>query len=214
MDPGWKTYWKSPGDAGFAQEISWENSSNIKNLEIKWPTPIEFEILGLKSIGYKDKVIFPLIIDLIDPNKKTQINISTNYLVCKDICLPGKGNLQLDIPSGKAISSKYFFDLEKSISKLPQKNINLEAISNIDIVTNKNNEFIIVNVEASTELIFNNPKIYLHTSYGLPFIEPIFEYSLDYKTLKASFYFNKELINSQFMDISVTSTPKDYFKLL
>tara|TARA_Y100000590_G_scaffold463244_1_gene629530 strand:- start:2241 stop:4280 length:2040 start_codon:yes stop_codon:yes gene_type:complete len=210
MDPGWKTYWKSPGDAGFAQEISWENSSNIKNLEIKWPTPIEFEILGLKSIGYKDKVIFPLIIDLIDPNKKTQINISTNYLVCKDICLPGKGNLQLDIPSGKAISSKYFFDLEKSISKLPQKNINLEAISNIDIETKKNNEFIIVNVEASTELIFNNPKIYLHTSYGLPFIEPILEYSLDYKTLKAFFYFNKELINSQFMDISVLIKDKKH----
>ena len=25
MEPGWKTYWKSPGDGGFAQTISWDN---------------------------------------------------------------------------------------------------------------------------------------------------------------------------------------------
>ena len=30
MEPGWKTYWKSPGDGGFAQSLSWENSTNVK----------------------------------------------------------------------------------------------------------------------------------------------------------------------------------------
>ena len=45
MEPGWKTYWKSPGDGGFAQSLSWENSTNVKNVNILWPTPIEFEIL-------------------------------------------------------------------------------------------------------------------------------------------------------------------------
>ena len=49
MEPGWKTYWKSPGDGGFAQTISWDNSTNVKNVNILWPTPIEFEILGLTS---------------------------------------------------------------------------------------------------------------------------------------------------------------------
>ena len=60
MDPGWKTYWKSPGDGGFAQSISWENSTNVKNVNILWPTPIEFEILGLTSLGYQNDIIFPL----------------------------------------------------------------------------------------------------------------------------------------------------------
>ncbi len=40
MQPGWKTYWKSPGDGGFAQNISWENSSNISDVKSLWPTPI------------------------------------------------------------------------------------------------------------------------------------------------------------------------------
>ena len=34
MEPGWKTYWKSPGDGGFAQTISWDNSTNVKDINI------------------------------------------------------------------------------------------------------------------------------------------------------------------------------------
>ena len=26
MEPGWKTYWQSPGDGGFSQELSWSKS--------------------------------------------------------------------------------------------------------------------------------------------------------------------------------------------
>ena len=54
LDPGWKTYWKSPGGGGFPQKILWNNSSNVENLKIYWPTPTEFEILGLKSLGYEE----------------------------------------------------------------------------------------------------------------------------------------------------------------
>ena len=49
LEKDWKTYWKSPGGGGFPQKILWENSSNVKNLEIEWPRPLEFEILGLSS---------------------------------------------------------------------------------------------------------------------------------------------------------------------
>ena len=36
------------------------NQEILKTLEIKWPIPKQFEILGMKSIGYANKVIFPL----------------------------------------------------------------------------------------------------------------------------------------------------------
>ena len=44
LEPGWKTYWKSPGGGGFPQKIVWNNSNNIKDIAIDWPTPKEFEI--------------------------------------------------------------------------------------------------------------------------------------------------------------------------
>ena len=60
LKKGWKTYWLSPGEGGFPQNIDWSKSNNVKNVEIIWPTPQEFEILGFKSLGYSDEVVFPL----------------------------------------------------------------------------------------------------------------------------------------------------------
>jgi suppressor for copper-sensitivity B len=79
MEPGWKTYWKSPGDGGFAQSLSWENSTNVKNVNILWPTPIEFEILGLTSLGYQNNVIFPLEIELEDELKNTFFKFTCKF---------------------------------------------------------------------------------------------------------------------------------------
>ena len=115
LEEEWKTYWKSPGGGGFPQKIIWNNSSNVKDIKILWPEPIEFEILGLKSIGYKDKVIFPLIVDLEDNQKQTNLNLNINYLVCKDVCIPGSADIFLNIPSGDGEYTDYFFEIEKGV---------------------------------------------------------------------------------------------------
>ena len=80
LQKGWKTYWRSPGDGGFPQKIDWSESKNIKNIEILWPTPEEFEILGVHSIGYIDEVIFPLKISLKDMRKEVSL---FRYVVLK-----------------------------------------------------------------------------------------------------------------------------------
>ena len=113
LEPGWKTYWKSPGGGGFPQKILWNNSINIKDIIIDWPKPKDFEILGLTSLGYEEKVIFPLTVKLKDPNKLTEINLNTNYLVCKDICIPGNANLFLQIKPGNGELVNFFMKLKK-----------------------------------------------------------------------------------------------------
>ena len=76
LEPEWKTYWKSPGGGGFPQELSWNKSTNVSSIDIDWPIPSEFEILGIKSIGYQEKVIFPLTVHLIDPYQPTSISLT------------------------------------------------------------------------------------------------------------------------------------------
>ena len=46
MEPGWKTYWKSPGDGGFPQTLIWDESKNVKEITLQWPKPKEFENKG------------------------------------------------------------------------------------------------------------------------------------------------------------------------
>ena len=124
MEPGWKTYWKSPGDGGFAQNISWDNSSNVKNVNILWPTPVEFEILGLNSLGYDNNVIFPLEIEIEDEFQDTYINLHISYLICKHICIPGDARVFLDIPFGEKKTTDNYFNIERALSLLPDKDLN------------------------------------------------------------------------------------------
>ena len=201
LQDGWKTYWESPGEGGFPQEINWSNSINIKNLQIEWPTPKEFEILGMKSIGYSDHVIFPLKIYLEDESKLTKVILDINYLVCKDICIPGNVHLELDIPLGESNLTKYSFILEKAISKLPQKNIEFSFLESSQIKAYSNKDFISIEYSAVANSFFSNPSIFINTKFGLPIKDPIKKLSANSKYFNAQFIFEKSLIKDDIIDI-------------
>ena len=203
MKPGWKTYWQSPGDGGFAQNISWENSTNIEKVEIKWPMPLEFEILGLQSLGYENEVIFPLLLKFKDKKELTNLDLSINYLTCKDICIPGNARIFLPIPAGLAKTTKYHHILEKTTSNLPQTNLELSSISNVEVKAFKNEKDVLIEIKAKTFQKFNNTKIFLHTPFGLPVVNNSFQYSADYKTLISSFNFDKKFFSKENFEIKV-----------
>ncbi len=203
LEDEWKTYWKSPGGGGFPQKIIWNNSSNVKDIKILWPEPIEFEILGLKSIGYKDKVIFPLIVDLEDNQKQTNLNLNINYLVCKDVCIPGSADIFLNIPSGDGDYTDYFFEIEKVLSTTLNNNIDFTPISNFSFKAIENNNSVIFDIEISTTSFFDDPKIFIHTPFGLPVVEPINNYSLDFQKLNTSLYYSADQFNEKKFPIEI-----------
>ena len=203
LEEEWKTYWKSPGGGGFPQKIIWNNSSNVKDIKILWPEPIEFEILGLKSIGYKDKVIFPLIVDIKDNQKQTNLNLNINYLVCRDICIPGNADIFLDLPSGDGEYTDYFFEIEKVLSTTLNNNIDFTPISNFSFKAIENSNDVIFDIEISTTSFFDDPKIFIHTPFGLPVVEPINNYSLDFQKLNTSFNFRLDQFNEKKFPIEI-----------
>ena len=203
LQEGWKTYWQSPGDGGFPQEIDWSNSFNIKTLEIEWPTPMQFEILGMQSIGYSDHVIFPLKIVLENESLLTTIILDINYLVCKDICIPGNAHLELNIPSGKSNLTQHSFILEKAISNIPQKSLELSFLEVSEIKAYSNDDFISIEYSAIAKKIFSSPSVFLHTKFGLPVNDPIINLSANSKNLDAQFIFNKVLINDDIIDTQI-----------
>lgn len=66
LGPGWKTYWKSPGDAGLPTEFDWSGSSNLVEAEVQWPAPSRLSILGFETVGYTHEVLFPVRIKVRD----------------------------------------------------------------------------------------------------------------------------------------------------
>src|ERR1700674_3654598 len=60
LGPGWKTYWRYPGDSGVPPRFGFERSDNVATVAVLFPAPHGFSDDGGWSIGYKDRVILPL----------------------------------------------------------------------------------------------------------------------------------------------------------
>ena len=210
LEPGWKTYWKSPGGGGFPQKIIWNNSINIKDIIIDWPTPKDFEILGLTSLGYEEKVIFPLTVKLKNHNELTEINLNTNYLVCKDICIPGNANLFLKIQPGNGEFSEFFHEIEKIRSTLPIQDINISSLTKFDTKIKKYSDKIEINVIAETSKSFLNTNIFLHTPFGLPVVKSLNNYSLNLNKINSSFTFNADQFSKDSFPLEVLLYDKNH----
>lgn len=94
---GWKTYWRKTGNTGIPLSIEWLAKNNFQDYEIHWPNPSIVEMAGEQSIGYTDRVIFPL---QIKPEKSGMpiSGIGTIFMgVCKDVCIPVFEEISIDL---------------------------------------------------------------------------------------------------------------------
>ena len=88
LAPGWKTYWRAPGDAGIPPEFDWSGSSNISAAALVWPTPEVFHLDGLRSIGYKHQLVLPVILTPKEPGQPIRLSGRIDFGVCSDVCIP------------------------------------------------------------------------------------------------------------------------------
>lgn len=88
LAPGWKTYWRSPGEAGIPPQFDWSGSNNLRGVGITWPAPKLYPQNGMTTIGYKDALILPLSISPRKGNKPVKLRATLDIGVCSDICVP------------------------------------------------------------------------------------------------------------------------------
>jgi DsbC/DsbD-like thiol-disulfide interchange protein len=102
LDPGWKTYWRYPGDSGVPPTLDFAGSQNVKSVTTLWPAPERFaDGGGGYSIGYHGDVVLPLRIVPDDAGKPSSLRLKLGYAVCGKLCVPAQADLDLTL-SGKA----------------------------------------------------------------------------------------------------------------
>ncbi len=94
MAPGWKTYWRSPGDAGIPPSFDWSGSENLRAVHFHWPRPHVFTLNGMTTVGYKNDLILPIEVIPVDPSQPVRLKATVDLGVCDDICIPA--SLTLD----------------------------------------------------------------------------------------------------------------------
>ncbi len=88
LAPEWKTYWRSPGDAGIPPLFNWSGSENLAAVRFHWPRPQVFSINGMQSIGYKHELVLPIELTAKDPSRPIQLRATVDLGICRDICMP------------------------------------------------------------------------------------------------------------------------------
>jgi DsbC/DsbD-like thiol-disulfide interchange protein len=99
LAPGWKTYWRSPGDAGIPPTFDWSGSENVKSVRLHWPAPEVFEANGMQTIGYHERLVLPVEITPKDPSRPVRLSVVMALGVCDEICLPATLELTSDLAS-------------------------------------------------------------------------------------------------------------------
>lgn len=94
LEPGWKTYWRAPGDAGIPPRFDWSTSQNLDGVSVIWPTPKVFDQNGMRSVGYDDVLVIPLRIEPVAKGQAIHLKADMELGVCSDICIPYE--LELD----------------------------------------------------------------------------------------------------------------------
>ncbi|WP_332686088.1 protein-disulfide reductase DsbD domain-containing protein [Bosea sp. (in: a-proteobacteria)] len=100
MAPGYKTYWRSPGDAGVPPVFDWSGSENVGGLDVRWPAPERFEDANGSGIGYVDEIVVPVSVQPVDPARPVTVALKLDYAVCDKICVPARGEARLWLEPG------------------------------------------------------------------------------------------------------------------
>lgn len=98
LAPGWKTYWRAPGDAGIPPRFDWSGSENLTGMGHHWPVPEVFWQNGMRSIGYADRVVIPLRARASDADAPITLQGTIDLGVCEEICIPARVSVTAVLP--------------------------------------------------------------------------------------------------------------------
>lgn len=98
LAPGWKTYWRAPGEAGLPPQFDWSGSENIADVKIHWPVPEVFTSGGMTTLGYHDELVLPIEVVPADPAADVMLDGALAMGICEDICVPMQSDVAAVLP--------------------------------------------------------------------------------------------------------------------
>lgn len=101
MADGWHTYWKNPADSGLPTKLKWTLPEGFTADPFQWPHPERISLPPLMSYGYNDEVLLPVTVHApadLPVGQPVRLAARADWLECKEICLPGKAELEIALP--------------------------------------------------------------------------------------------------------------------
>ncbi|PTU30747.1 protein-disulfide reductase DsbD family protein [Stenotrophobium rhamnosiphilum] len=123
-DANWHTYWQNPGDVGLPTQLGWTLPKGVTAGAIQWPYPQLHKLGGLGYFGYGEETLHLVQITLPanwPSSRPVDLKAEAKWLVCADVCIPGKATLSLTLPTNAApaIDSRWTQLFAETRARLP-----------------------------------------------------------------------------------------------
>ncbi len=99
LPPGWKTYWRNPGDSGTAPVIDFSASTNVGDAHVYFPTPHRYDDGYSVTNIYENRVVLPVTLPVLDRQSPIELVVNMKLGVCEIVCIPESLDLVLDVPA-------------------------------------------------------------------------------------------------------------------
>ena len=96
LKPGWKTYWRDPGDNGVPPQLNIDGSTNVSGAEMAFPPPRRHDDGYGQWAGYDRPVSLPVTFTLARPDARAVIDAHVFIGLCETICIPVQAKLEVD----------------------------------------------------------------------------------------------------------------------
>ena len=123
VEKGWHIYWQNPGDSGGPPQVTWQLPSSLKAGPLQWPVPERIPIDTMVNYGYHGDVVLPAKLTASAGKWPTQpftVTAQVKWLVCKDICIPGKGEASLLVPAGEKPEAWASDAIRRALARVPR----------------------------------------------------------------------------------------------
>ena len=139
-DDGWHTYWKNPGDTGLPTKLIWDLPAGFRAGDIEWPVPERIDYQGATNFGYHGETWLLASLSVpanIDPailsNGFINVVATAKWLICEDVCIPGKAELSLPLwLESSATNQVQAVDTPLADAAFATTELATTAIANID----------------------------------------------------------------------------------
>lgn len=88
LNPGWKAYWRTPGEGGLPTVFDFSMSRNLESAEAYYPAPRRYDDGYTTTNVYDGRVLFPVELSAALPSVSMAIVVRIDMGVCEQICIP------------------------------------------------------------------------------------------------------------------------------
>ena len=99
LDKDWHLYWRNPGDSGAPPTVAWRLPRGVTAGDVVWAAPERIALGPIVNYGYYGDVVLPVRLKRAAGTRgPLVVGADLKWLVCHEICVPGKASLALSVP--------------------------------------------------------------------------------------------------------------------